>query len=154
MPLKIGDAAPDFTLPDENGKPVRLSDLRGRRVVVYFYPKDDTSGCTAQACGFRDHYLDLQERNALVLGISPDGAKSHQKFKTRHDLPFTLLSDENHAVAERYGVWGEKSLYGRKYMGIIRSHFVVDEAGRLADVQIKVSPRDSVARALEALGSK
>ncbi len=149
--LQVGDLAPDFALTSDAGETVRLSDLRGRRVVVYFYPKDDTSGCTTQACGFRDAYPQIEEKNAVVLGISPDGVTSHQKFKSKHNLPFTLLVDEDHSVAEAYGVWQEKSMYGRKYMGIVRSHFVVDEAGRLADVQVKVSPTDSVELALKAL---
>jgi peroxiredoxin Q/BCP len=149
--LKVGDLAPDFDLPADNGERVRLSDLRGKRVVVYFYPKDGTSGCTAQACGFRDRYPDIQERNAVILGISPDGIASHRKFKTKHDLPFLLLADEDHAVAEAYGVWQEKTNYGRKYMGIVRSHFVVDEEGRIADAQVKVSPTDSVERAVASL---
>ena len=150
-PLNVGDVAPDFELPSDSGATVKLSDLRGRRVVLYFYPKDDTSGCTSQACGFRDAYPVIEEQNAIVLGVSPDGVKSHQKFKTKYDLPFTLLVDEDHAVAEAYGVWGEKSMYGKKYMGIVRSHFVIDEQGRIADAQFKVSPKDSVARALAAL---
>lgn len=152
MPLAIGQPAPAFTLPDENGNPVTLASLRGQKVIVFFYPRDDTPGCTTQACGFRDRYVDIQEQSGVVLGISPDGARSHQKFKTKFNLPFTLLSDEAHAVAELYGVWGEKTLMGRKYMGVIRSHFVVDEAGNLADVQVKISPQDSVAQALAALG--
>ena len=150
-PLQIGDMAPDFALPSDTGETVRLSDLRGKRVVLYFYPKDDTSGCTTQACGFRDAYPVIEEKNAVVLGVSPDGVKSHQKFKTKHNLPFTLLVDEEHSAAEAYGVWGEKSMYGKKYMGITRSHFVIDEAGRLIDVQVKVSPADSVAKALAVL---
>ncbi|HNS03800.1 MAG TPA: thioredoxin-dependent thiol peroxidase [Anaerolineae bacterium] len=150
-PLQVGDLAPDFALTSDAGATVRLSDLRGRRVVVYFYPKDDTSGCTTQACGFRDIYPQIEEKNAVVLGISPDGVASHQKFKSKYNLPFTLLVDEEHSVAEAYGVWQEKSMYGKKYMGIVRSHFVVDEAGRLADVQVKVSPTDSVELALKAL---
>lgn len=149
--LQVGDLAPDFALTSDAGETVRLSDLRGRRVVVYFYPKDDTSGCTTQACGFRDAYPQIEEKNAVVLGISPDGVTSHQKFKSKHNLPFTLLVDEDHSAAEAYGIWQEKSMYGRKYMGIVRSHFVVDETGRLADVQVKVSPTDSVERALKAL---
>lgn len=149
--LQIGDPAPDFTLPSDQGTTVHLSDFRGKRVVLYFYPKDDTSGCTTQACGFRDAYPQIEEKNAVVLGISPDDAKSHQKFKTKYDLPFLLLVDSDHAVAEAYGAWGEKSMYGRKYMGIIRSHFVIDETGHLADVQVKVSPQDSVKLALEKL---
>ena len=149
--LKVGDLAPDFALPSDAGETIKLSDFRGKRVVLFFYPKDDTPGCTTQACGFRDNYLQIEERNATVLGISPDGVKSHQKFKTKFDLPFILLADEQHAVAEAYGVWGEKSMYGKKYMGITRSHFVIDEQGRIADAQVKVSPQESVERALKAL---
>ena len=150
--LKVGDAAPDFELPSDAGTPVKLSDFRGRRVVLYFYPKDDTPGCTTQSCGFRDAYPRIEEKNAVVLGVSPDGVKSHQKFKTKFDLPFILLADEEHKVAEAYGVWGEKSMYGKTYMVIIRSHFVIDEEGKIADAQVKVSPTDSVDRALAALG--
>ncbi|HRX02006.1 MAG TPA: thioredoxin-dependent thiol peroxidase [Anaerolineae bacterium] len=150
-PLNVGDLAPDFELTTDSGASVKLSDFRGRRVVLYFYPKDDTSGCTTQACGFRDAYPVIEEQNAVVLGVSPDGVKSHQKFKTKYDLPFTLLVDEDHAVAEAYGAWGEKSMYGKKYMGVIRSHFVIDEQGRIVDAQVKVSPTDSVARALATL---
>jgi peroxiredoxin Q/BCP len=150
--LKAGDVAPDFALPSDTGEQVKLSDFRGKRVVLYFYPKDDTSGCTTQSCGFRDNYAAIEEKNAVVLGVSPDGVKSHQKFKTKYDLPFTLLVDADHAVAEAYGVWGEKSNYGKTYMGIIRSHFVIDEAGKIADAQVKVSPTDSVERAMAALG--
>jgi thioredoxin-dependent peroxiredoxin len=147
----VGDMAPDFELPADDGGTVKLSQFRGRRVIVYFYPKDSTSGCTAQACGFRDHYAEFEERDAIVLGISPDGVKSHQKFKTKYDLPFRLLADEDHSVAEAYGVWQEKSMYGKKYWGVVRSHFVVDEEGRLADVQVKVSPDESVERALASV---
>ena len=150
-PLNVGDLAPDFELTTDSGATVKLSDFRGRRVVLYFYPKDDTSGCTTQACGFRDAYPVIEEQNAVVLGVSPDGVKSHQKFKTKYDLPFTLLVDEDHAVAEAYGAWGEKSMYGNNYMGVIRSHFVIDKQGRIADAQVKVSPTDSVARALATL---
>ena len=153
MSLQIGDMAPEFSLPNENGDVVRLSDLRGRRVVLFFYPKDNTSGCTAQACGFRDAYPVIEERNAVVVGISPDNEQSHQKFKTQYDLPFMLLVDADHSVAEAYGVWGEKSMYGNKFWGIVRSHFVIDEQGRLADVQVKVSPTDSVKRALASLAA-
>lgn len=152
MTLKIGSKAPDFVLTDEQGQKVKLSQFRGKPVVLYFYPKDDTSGCTAQACGFRDRYDAIQDAGAIVLGISPQDAKSHMKFKTKYNLPFPLLSDPDHAVAEKYGAWGEKSLYGKKYMGIIRSHFVLDEQGKIADIQIKVSPQDSVSRAVESLG--
>ena len=148
---EIGDLAPDFEALTDTGETVKLSDFRGQRVVLYFYPKDDTSGCTKQACGFRDSYPVIEEQNAVVLGVSPDGVASHQKFKAKHDLPFTLLVDEDHSIAEVYGVWGEKSMYGRKYMDIIRSHFVVDEEGRIVDVRRKVSPADSIKLAVEAL---
>jgi len=147
----VGSMAPDFELPADNGETVHLSDLRGKRVVLYFYPKDMTSGCTTQACGFRDNYPEITERNALVLGISPDGVNSHVEFKTKYDLPFRLLADEDHQVAELYGAWGEKSNYGKKYMGIIRSHFVIDEDGRIIEAQHKVSPEDSVQNALATL---
>jgi peroxiredoxin Q/BCP len=150
----VGSVAPDFALPADDETTVRLSDLRGRRVVLYFYPKDDTPGCTTQACGFRDNYVEIAETNAVVFGISPDGVKSHVKFRTKFDLPFRLLADEEHKVAELYGVWGEKSMYGKTYFGIIRSHFVVDEEGRIADVRYHVSPEESVQSALAALRFK
>jgi peroxiredoxin Q/BCP len=149
--LKLGDLAPEFELANDKGNKVKLSHYRGKRVVIYFYPKDDTPGCTTQACGFRDNYLAIEEQNAIVLGISPDDEKSHVKFKTKFNLPFTLLSDEDHAVAEAYGVWGEKSMMGKTYMGIIRSHFVVDENGQLIDVQYNIKPEASVAGALEVV---
>jgi peroxiredoxin Q/BCP len=149
--LKIGDKAPNFTLNDENGKAVKLSDFKGKRVILYFYPADDTSGCTTQACGFRDAYPQIEEKNAVVLGVSPDDEKSHVKFKTKYDLPFTLLVDSDHKVAEAYAAWGEKSNYGKTYMGVIRSHFVIDEQGKLADIQLKVSPKDSVERAIASI---
>ncbi|WP_322487827.1 thioredoxin-dependent thiol peroxidase [Chloroflexus sp.] len=151
-PPQVGDLAPDFALPNEAGELVSLSQFRGKRVILYFYPKDDTPGCTSQACGFRDAYPVIEEKNAVVIGISPDSTKSHAKFKTKHNLPFILLADEQHSVAEAYGVWGEKSMMGKKYMGIIRSHFVIDEEGRIAQAEVKVSPADSVKRALAALG--
>jgi len=148
---KVGDVAPDFTLQSDSGESVRLSDFRGKRVVVYFYPADDTPGCTTQACGFRDAYPQITEQNAVVLGISPDGVESHRKFKSKYDLPFILLADEDHAVAELYGVWGEKSMFGKTFMGVIRSHFVVDEAGKIVDAHVKISPEESVAAALAAI---
>ena len=151
VPPAIGELAPDFELPDENGQPHKLSDYRGHRVVLYFYPKDDTSGCTKQACGFRDAYPNIEEQNAVVIGISPDGAASHQKFKAKYNLPFVLLSDQEHTVLNQYGIWGEKSMYGHKSMGVIRSHFVIDEAGRVAAAQVKVRATDSVDQALASL---
>ncbi len=151
--LKIGDFAPDFEAQTDTAQTVKLSDYRGQRVVLYFYPKDDTPGCTTQACGFRDNYLEIEERNAIVLGVSPDNQASHVKFKTKYDLPFTLLVDEDHAIAEQYGVWGEKKMYGKTYMGILRSHFVIDEEGKIVDARVNVKPADSVELALEALGT-
>jgi len=152
-PPASGDLAPDFALPDENGQTVKLSDFRGKRVILYFYPKDDTSGCTKQACAFRDAYPAIEEQNGVVIGISPDGAASHRKFRTKYNLPFILLSDEDHAVADSYGAWGEKGLYGRTYDGIIRSHWVIDEQGRVVDAQVKVKATDSAPLALEHLQS-
>lgn len=149
--LKAGDAAPDFEAVTDSGEKVSLSSFHGQRVVLYFYPKDDTSGCTKQACGFRDRYPVIEEKNAVVLGISPDDQASHRKFRSKYNLPFTLLVDEDHQIAELYGVWGEKSLYGRKFMGIIRSHFVIDENGILLDVQYKISPTESVEAAEKIL---
>jgi thioredoxin-dependent peroxiredoxin len=149
--LNVGDPAPDFDTITDTGEQVKLSDFRGKRVILYFYPKDDTPGCTTQACGFRDNYAMIQEKNAVVLGVSPDNADSHRKFKSKFDLPFPLLVDEDHAIAEAYGVWGEKTAYGRTSMGIIRSHFVIDEEGKIADTQYQVSPQDSNERALQSL---
>ncbi len=150
--LAAGTPAPDFTLPSDTGETVSLSDYRGKKVILYFYPKDDTSGCTTQACGFRDEYPVIKEKNAVVLGISPDDVASHRQFRTKHDLPFTLLVDADHAVAAAYGAWGEKSMYGRKYMGIIRSHFIINEDGIIQDAQVKISPSDSVSKALKSIG--
>lgn len=150
--LTVGAPAPAFTLPDEEGKLVSLADFAGKRVILYFYPKDDTPGCTAQACGFRDAFPEIAERNAVVIGISPDDGTAHRKFKTKYNLPFILLVDGDHHVAEAYGVWGERSMYGRTYLGITRSHFIIDEHGTLADIQYKISPADSVMKALAALG--
>lgn len=150
--VKVGDVAPDFEALSDTGEPVRLSTFRGKKVILYFYPKDDTPGCTTQSCSFRDNYPVIEEKNAVVLGVSPDGVKSHQKFKTKYNLPFVLLADTDHAVAEAYGVWGEKSMMGRKYMGVIRSHFVIDEEGRIAQAVVNVKADVSAAQALAALG--
>lgn len=149
--LKAGDQAPDFEATTDTGEKVKLSDYRGQRVILYFYPKDDTSGCTKQACGFRDNYDTIEEKDGVVLGVSPDGQESHAKFKNKHDLPFTLIVDDDHSIAEAYGVWGEKKMFGNTYMGIIRSHFVIDENGIIIDPQVKISPAKSVEKALKAL---
>ncbi len=136
--LKEGDLAPDFVLPDENGEPVRLTDFRGRWVVLYFYPKDNTSGCTKEAIEFRDLHEQFAARNAVILGVSKDGQKSHQNFKSKYALPFKLLSDESTEVQQQYGVWQEKSMYGRKFMGTVRSTFLIDDEGRIRKVWPKV----------------
>lgn len=148
--LKAGDSAPEFTLPDEKGIPVSLSDFRGKRVVLFFYPRDDTPGCTVQACGFRDEFSVIQDKNAIVLGVSGQGAKSHQKFKSKYSLPFPLLSDEDHAVSVKYGVWGEKRFMGHLITN--RSHFVIGPDGKLEEVQVGVTPNDSVRLAVDAIG--
>ena len=148
---RAGDAAPEFTLPSDRGGDVSLESLRGGPVVLYFYPKDDTSGCTTQACEFRDSWAEVQARGAVVLGVSPDSVASHEKFRDKFSLPFPLLADEDHAVAEAYGVWGEKSMYGRKYQGILRTTFIIDPAGRIAHVFEKVKPRGHAAEVLDAL---
>ena len=152
--VEAGDIAPDFTTPDDADRRVSLSDFRGKRVVLFFYPKDDTSGCTIEACEFRDALPRFTAGDAVILGISPDDAKSHRKFKTKFELPYTLLVDEGHAVAERYGVWKEKSMYGRTYMGVERTTFLIDRAGRIARVFEKVKPEghaEEVRQAIEAL---
>ena len=150
--LKPGDPAPEFQTVDEQGNPVHLQDLRGKRVVIYFYPKDNTPGCTTQACSFRDLYGDLGQRNAVVLGVSGDSAKSHQSFRNKFSLPFPLLIDQDHKIAEAYDVWREKSLYGRKYLGILRSHFVIDEEGKIVEAKYNVRAAESAQCALAALG--
>ena len=147
--LKPGDKAPTFTLLDQSGEKVKLSGFKGRKVLVYFYPKADTPGCTTQACGLRDSASSIGD--TVVLGISPDKPAKQAKFDEKYGLGVPLLSDEDHAVADAYGVWGEKSMYGKKYMGIVRSAFLVDEEGRLAGVWYKVSPADTPTRLLEAL---
>ncbi len=149
MTVKIGETAPDFKLTSDSGQEIQLSALRGKKVILYFYPKDDTPGCTRQACGFRDNYPAVQRADAIVLGISPDSVDKHTRFKTKYKLPFPLLADPEHRVIERYGAWGEKSTFGRKYMGVIRSHVVIDERGKIADVQIGVKPEQSVKLAVE-----
>jgi peroxiredoxin Q/BCP len=149
--LEKGMVAPDFTLPAAGGGEVTLSGLRGKKVVVYFYPKDDTPGCTKEACSFRDDHSLITAAGALVLGISPDPVQSHERFRLKLALPFTLLSDPDHRVAELYGAWGEKTQYGRTYMGIIRSTFVIDEQGVIQKVFAKVKVDGHSRQVLEAL---
>ena len=150
--IEVGTEAPDFTLPDHDGEPVRLSDLRGRPVVLYFYPKADTPGCTTQACGIRDHRADYEAAGVTVLGVSPDSVKAIKRFHDKQDLNFRLLADEDHAVAEQYGTWGEKSMYGRRYMGVSRSTFLIDEQGVVRHVIPKASPKTHDDVVLKALG--
>jgi peroxiredoxin Q/BCP len=138
--IREGDPAPDFELESDSGERVKLSDLRGKQVVLYFYPKDDTPGCTTQACGIRDVYGEFEREGAVVLGVSPDDAASHVTFKEKFELPFTLLADDDHAVSEQYGVWAEKSYMGKTYMGIDRSTFVIDADGTVKKVMRKVKP--------------
>lgn len=138
--LKIGSKAPAFSLKNAEGKTVKLSDFKGKKIVIYFYPKDMTPGCTTEACAFRDDYAQLKKRNVEVLGVSADDEKSHQKFTEKYSLPFPLLSDPDHSMIEKYGAWGEKSMYGKKYMGIIRMTYIIDENGKVAHVFPKVKP--------------
>jgi peroxiredoxin Q/BCP len=146
-----GAPAPDFTLTSDSGEEVTLSDFRGSPVVLYFYPKDDTPGCTVEACGFRDAYADFEQRGAVVLGISPDDEASHVRFKEKFELPFTLLADTEHAVAEQYGVWVEKNYAGKKYWGVKRSTFVVDADGNVVKAMHNVKPDGHPQKVLEAL---
>lgn len=150
--LSEGDKAPDFTLPDQSGEKVKLSDLRGETVVLYFYPKADTSGCTTQACGVRDRKADYAAAGARVIGVSPDEVKDVDKFAGKYDLDFTLLADADHAVAEKYGTWVEKSMYGNKYMGVARATFIIDPKGKIARVFPKVQPKKHDDLVLKALG--
>ncbi|GAB4571946.1 MAG: thioredoxin-dependent thiol peroxidase [Anaerolineae bacterium] len=149
----VGEKAPDFELLNQDGKPVKLSDFRGKKVILFAYPKAGTSGCTTQACGLRDNFPRFEEVNATVLGISPDPPEALRKWKDKENLPYDLLSDPDHSVLEAWGAWGEKSMYGKKYMGVIRSHWVIDEDGVVVDVNLKISPTDSVERAVKFLTS-
>ena len=151
--MNEGDSAPDFELPDQDGKPVRLSSLRGKPVVLYFYPKADTPGCTTQACGIRDRKADYDSADAVVLGVSPDEPGALRKFADKYGLPFTLLADSDHELAEQYGVWVEKTNYGKTYMGIQRSTFVIDPEGKIAKVFPKVSPKTHDELVLDALSA-
>ncbi|HET7509137.1 MAG TPA: thioredoxin-dependent thiol peroxidase [Solirubrobacterales bacterium] len=150
--LAEGDKAPSFSLPDQNGEQVKLSDLKGETVVLYFYPRADTPGCTTQACSVRDRKADYKKAGARVIGISPDDVKAVDKFAGKYDLDFTLLADADHAVAEKYGTWVEKSMYGKKYMGVQRATFIIGPDGKIAKVFPKVSPKQHDKLVLKALG--
>ncbi len=149
--LNIGDAAPDFSLPTGDGKTLSLKDLRGKKVVLYFYPKDNTSGCTKEACSFRDDIKKFERKDAVVIGVSADSVESHRKFAGKFDLPFSLLSDEKKAVISAYGVWKKKSLYGRTFLGVERTTFIIDESGRIAQIYRKVKVDGHVGEVLAAL---
>jgi peroxiredoxin Q/BCP len=151
--VEEGKPAPDFALTSDSGETVKLSDLRGKPVVLYFYPKDDTPGCTAQACGIRDDYGQFEERGAVVLGVSPDDESSHVKFKEKYGLPFTLLADPTHEVSEEYGVWKEKNYAGKTYMGVERSTFLIDSEGTVTKVMRRVKPDTHADDVLAALPS-
>jgi len=148
--LKEGTVAPDFTVKDENGETVRLKDLRGQKVVLYFYPKDDTPGCTKEACAFRDAFAAYKKRNIKVLGVSVDSEASHKKFAIKYKLPFTLLADTDHAISDAYGVYGQKKFMGRSYMGVKRMTFLIDEKGKVKKVFEKVNPEDHAQEVLDA----
>lgn len=149
--LKIGDRAPDFSGVDQNGKTLRLADFKGSQVVLYFYPKDMTPGCTVEACAFRDGFRAIKKKGAVVLGVSKDGAASHKKFIEKYELPFSLLADESGSIVKNYGAWGEKSMYGKKYMGILRITYVIGADGRVAAVFPKVKPATHADEVLAAL---
>jgi thioredoxin-dependent peroxiredoxin len=152
MPIQSGVPAPDFELPDETGVMRRLSDYRGKPVVLYFYPKDDTPGCTTEACNFRDDYSAYEKAGVTLLGVSPDSIKSHVKFKAKYGLPFPLLADEDHKVCELYNVWALKKLMGREYMGVLRTTFLIDADGQIAHVFEKVKPAEHSTELLSVLG--
>ncbi len=147
--LKIGDPVPDFELLTDTGEPLKLSALRGRRVALFFFPKADTPGCTKQACGFRDQFPHIETANATVLGLSPDQPKALAKWKKKERLPYTLLSDPEHEVAEAFGAWGEKSMFGKAYMGILRGHAIIGPDGTIEDLRLKISPDESVEEAMK-----
>jgi peroxiredoxin Q/BCP len=150
--LKVGDKAPDFTGTDQNGKTISLGDFKGKTVILYFYPKDDTPGCTAEACNFRDNYASLTSKGYEVIGVSTDSEKSHTKFVTKYSLPFTLIADEDKKIVESYGVWVEKSMYGKTYMGIARSTYIIDKEGIITHIIEKVDTKNSSQQVLDLVG--
>ncbi len=150
--LKEGDKAPDFTALDQAGKTVKLSDLKGKKVIVYFYPKDDTPGCTAEACNLRDNYDELIQKGFEVIGISPDNENSHNKFREKYNLPFHLLADTEKKILKTYGAWGEKKMYGKSYEGVLRTTYVIDENGMIGKVIAKVDTKDHAKQILKELG--
>ena len=152
MALQVGDVAPEFSLPDQSGNSVSLSSFRGQRVVIYFYPKDDTPGCTKEACAFRDNFAAFEKKNVVVLGVSIDPVKSHDKFVNKFDLPFTLVSDEDRKIVEAYGVWGEKQFMGRTYDGTHRVTFLIDPKGKIAKIWPKVKPAEHAEEVLASIG--
>lgn len=152
--LQIGDLAPDFELLSDENRPIRLSDLRGRRVVLFFFPRADTPGCTAQACGFRDRLPVIEAGNATVLGLSPDLSEALAKWRAKEQLPYNLLSDPNHEVADAFGAWGEKTSYGRTYEGILRGHAIIGVDGRIEDLRVRIKPDESVQAAVDFLAKQ
>ena len=151
MSIKVGDKAPAISLKDQDGKKVSLNDFKGKNIVLYFYPKDNTSGCTKEACNFRDEFPKFGKMKAIILGVSPDSVESHKKFANKYKLPFSLLSDENKTIIEKYGVWKEKSMYGRKYMGVERSTFIIDSTGKVRKIFRKVKVDDHNKEVMDAL---
>lgn len=151
MALKVGDNAPSFKLKNQDGEPISLSDLKGKPIVLYFYPKDDTSGCTKEACNFRDEFPKFGKMRAEIVGVSADSVESHKKFAEKYKLPFNLLSDEKKEVIEKYGVWQEKSMYGKKYMGIVRTTFIIDASGKISKIFPKVKVDEHNKEVMEAL---
>ncbi len=153
MTLQVGDPAPEFELLDQDGNPVRLRDFRGRKVVLYFYPKDDTAGCTAEACGIRDEFPRFESAGAVVLGVSPDEPKTHARFRDKYQLPFTLLADSGREAVNLYGVWGPRKYMGREYLGVTRTTFLIDEEGRIERIFNNVKPAQHPLELLKALGA-
>ncbi|MES2807762.1 MAG: thioredoxin-dependent thiol peroxidase [Bacteroidota bacterium] len=150
--LKAGDKAPDFSAKDQNGQTISLGDFKGKTVILYFYPKDDTPGCTAEACDFRDNYQSLVGKGFEVIGVSTDDEKSHKKFETKYNLPFPLIADTDQTIVEAYGVWGEKNMYGKKYMGTVRTTFIIDGDGTIKEVISKVDTKAASQQVLDLLG--